>query len=130
MKSLFYETLFNYKLPTIVKARINSAPTESENSTILQLAVSGLSPDKALVRSCVDQIKSFLFAGQDTTATLIQWICYEMSKAAHSRPHADILSRLRQEHDAVFDPQNPFSALRILSSQSTVESESIFSKSP
>ena len=130
LKSLFYETIFNYKLKAIVKARINSTSPDSEIKSILQLAVSGLSPDKALVRSCVDQIKSFLFAGQDTTATLIQWICYEMSKAAHSQAHADILSRLRQEHNAVFGLETPFSALRTLSSQATAESESIFSKLP
>ncbi|KAL9045351.1 MAG: hypothetical protein Q9214_001590, partial [Letrouitia sp. 1 TL-2023] len=124
LKSLFYETIFNHKLTAIVKARISSIDTTSESKSIMQLAVSGLTPNKALIRSCVDQIKSFLFAGQDTTATLIQWICHEMSKASHSPHHAKILSRLRQEHDAVFGP-HPFSALQILSSPATAESESI-----
>lgn len=124
LKSLFYESIFDHKLTAIVKARISSTDTTSESKSITQLAVSGLSPNKALIRSCVDQIKSFLFAGQDTTATLIQWICYEMSKASHSPHHATILSRLRQEHDAVFG-SHPFSALQILSSPVTAESESI-----
>jgi cytochrome P450 len=124
LKSLFYESIFDHKLTAIVKARISSTDTTSESKSITQLAVSGLSPNKALIRSCVDQIKSFLFAGQDTTATLIQWICYEMSKASHSPHHATILSRLRQEHDAVFGP-TPFSALQILSSPATAESELI-----
>lgn len=124
LKSLFYESIFDHKLTAIVKARISSTDTTSESKSITQLAVSGLPRNKALIRSCVDQIKSFLFAGQDTTATLIQWICYEMSKASHSPHHATILSRLRQEHDAVFGP-HPFSALQILSSPATAESESI-----
>jgi hypothetical protein len=63
LKSLFYESIFGRKLTAIVKARINSANTTSETKSILQLAVSGLSTNKALVRSCVDQVKSFLFAG-------------------------------------------------------------------
>ncbi|KAL9610908.1 MAG: hypothetical protein Q9167_004418 [Letrouitia subvulpina] len=124
LKSLFYESIFDHKLTAILKASISSTDITSESKSITQLAVSGLSPNKALIRSCVDQIKSFLFAGQDTTATLIQWICYEMSKASHSPQHATILSRLRQEHDAVFGP-HPFSALHVLSSLATAESESI-----
>ncbi|OBT43353.1 hypothetical protein VE00_05750 [Pseudogymnoascus sp. WSF 3629] len=124
LKSFFYETIFNYKLTAIVKERISSTDTTSKSKSITQLAVSGLPPSKALIRSCVDQIKTFLFAGQDTTATLIQWVCYEMSKASHSEHYAAILSRLRQEHDLVFGP-DPFSALKVLSSSATAESESI-----
>lgn len=85
LKSLFYQSIFDHKLTAIGKARISSSTyTSSESKSITQLAVSSLPPNKALIRSCVDQIKTFLFAGQDTTATLIQWICYEMSKASHS----------------------------------------------
>ncbi|KAL8727846.1 MAG: hypothetical protein Q9166_005792 [cf. Caloplaca sp. 2 TL-2023] len=124
LKSLFYESILNHKLTAIVKARIGSTNATSESKCILQVAASGLSPNRALVRSCVDQVKTFLFAGQDTTATLIQWMCYEMSKASHSPHHATSLTRLCQEHDVVFGPQ-PFSALQILSSLATAESESI-----
>jgi cytochrome P450 len=124
LKEFYYSYIFDRKLTAIVAARINSTDATSKSKSITQLAVSGLPPSKALIRSCVDQIKSFLFAGQDTTATLIQWLCYEMSKASHSPHHAAILSRLRQEHDAVFGP-SPFSAMRVLSSQTTAESESI-----
>ena len=124
LKSFFYERIFDRKLTAIVKSCISSVETTAERKSITQQAVSGLSTNKALIRSCVDQVKSFLFAGQDTTATLIQWICYEMSKAKHSPHHATILSRLRQEHDAVFGP-HPFSALQVLSSPATAESESI-----
>lgn len=125
LKSLFYEWVLKHKLTAIVKARIDSTDVTSESKCILQFAVSDLSPSKALIRSCVDQLKSFLFAGQDTTATLIQWMCYEMSKASHSSNHATSLIRLRQEHDAVFG-SHPFSALQILSSLAAAESESIF----
>ncbi|KAL8669956.1 MAG: hypothetical protein Q9168_005478 [Polycauliona sp. 1 TL-2023] len=125
LKSLFYEKIVDRKLTAIVRARLSSTETTSESKCILQAAASGLSPTKALIRSCVDQIKTFLFAGQDTTATLIQWMCYEMSKASHSPHHAASLKHLRQEHDAVFGSQ-PFSALQMLSAlTTTAESESV-----
>lgn len=123
LKAFYYSYIFDHKLTTIVAARISSTDTTSDIKSITQLAVAGLPPTKALIHSCVDQIKTFLFAGQDTTATLIQWFCYEMSKARHSPHHAAILSRLRQEHDAVFGP-SPFSAIRVLS-QATANSDSI-----
>lgn len=124
LKSLFYEHIVDRKLAAIINKRSNFTDTNSESGkSIMQLAVSGLTFNKALIRSCVDQTKSFLFAGQDTTATLIQWMCYEMSKAGHSPDHARILSHLRQEHDAVFGP-HPFSASELLSSSAT-ESESL-----
>lgn len=124
LKSLFYEIILNRKLTAIVKARIGFSYATSESKCILQLTVSGLSPNKAFVRSCVDQLKSFLFAGQDFTATLIQWMCYEMSKASHFSHHVTSLTRLRQEHDVVFG-FHPFFALQILFSLATAESESI-----
>ena len=124
LESLFYETIVNHKLTRLVKARIGSPDTTFKSKSIMQLAVSGHSPNKAFIRSCVDQVKTFLFAGQDTTATLIQWIRYEMSKASHSPQHATILSRLRGEHDAVFGP-HPLSALQVLSSSATPGSEAI-----
>lgn len=124
LKLLFYETIFDYKLTAIVKECISSTDTTSSKS-ITHLAASGLPRNRALIRNCVDQVKSFLFAGQDTTAVLIQWMCYEMSKASHSQHYATILSRLRQEHDAVFG-SHPFSALHYLSSPAIAESDSIW----
>ena len=123
IKAQFYSYLFNRKLTAIVSKRIN-APDDSKSRSITQLAVSGLPPSRALIQTCVDQIKTFLFAGQDTTATLIQWLCYEMSKANHSERHAKALEHLRQEHDAIFG-SDPFSAMRVLSSKDAVNSEAI-----
>lgn len=130
IKAAFYEWWLRRKLTAIVKERIRSNDddaTNRENSRcITQLAVAGISPTPSLVSSCVDQVKSFLFAGQDTTATLIQWLCYEMSKAAHSPGHAQALARLRSEHDSVFGATDPFSALQVLSSSPTdPQSESL-----
>lgn len=115
MKAFYYEQIFDRKLTAIVAAQMKEladAPKSAAKS-ITQLAVAGLPPSANLIRTCVHQVKSFLFAGQDTTATLIQWLCYEMSQAPHSGPHAAILARLRSEHTAVFGP-DPFSAIATL----------------
>ena len=124
LKETHYTSVLDRKLTAIVTPQIYSPDANLEIKSITQLAVAGLVPSKELVRSCVDQIKSFLFAGQDTTATLIQWLCYHMSKATYCPDHATILSRLREEHDAAFG-SDPFSAIRVLSSEDAVKSEAI-----
>ncbi len=116
LKCLYYEQIFDRKLTKIVAAQMKEMQDDKNKSakSITQLAVSGMQPSAKLIRSCVHQIKSFLFAGQDTTATLIQWLCYEMSKANHSPHHAEILKRMRLEHDAVFGGEDTFSAIGVL----------------
>lgn len=115
-KLFIYERIYNQKLTAIVKDCIDTVSTSSvEDRSITQLAASDLRPDEALVRNCMHQVKSFIFAGQDSTGTLIQWLCYEMSKSRHDSRNADSLKRLRQEHDAVFGPDR-FSALDVFSS--------------
>lgn len=124
MKAIFYEQIFDRKLTTIVAAQIKDMQGEKSQAakSITQLAVSGMQPNAKLIRSCVHQIKSFLFAGQDTTATLIQWLCYEMSKASHSPHNAVILKRMRMEHDEIFGSDDVFSAFRALSQSGRAES--------
>ena len=128
VQSFVYETIFDRRLKAIVRERLSKNSSESESRSIMQLAVSNLKPSAALVQSCVDQIKSFLFAGQDTTAVLIQWMCFEMNKASHSPQHAKFLSRLQQEHEKVFGPE-PFSALQKLAESSLAECEAILTNS-
>lgn len=135
-KSWFYEQVFNRELAKVIRQQIaadqkqqtstseKASNASSENSStttfqksITRLALSGITPDNALIRNTVSQIKSFLFAGQDTTATLIQWLCFELSKASWSKDAAEILARLRAEHDAVFGKDGEaghFNALDIL----------------
>ncbi|KAM0713615.1 hypothetical protein Q7P37_010577 [Cladosporium fusiforme] len=124
LKAAFYEWWLRRKLTAIVRESISSKDNTNGSRCITQLAVSGMQPTDSLVHSCVDQVKSFLFAGQDTTSTLIQWLCYEMSKSVHSPQHAQALSRLRLEHDTVFGP-GPFSALQVLAESHPTGSESI-----
>lgn len=123
-KEFHYRSVLDRKLTAIISPQIYFPDANSASKSITQLAVAGLAPNKAMLRSCVDQVKSFLFAGQDTTATLISWLCYQMSKASYCPHYATALSRLREEHDAVFG-SDPFSAIHVLSSQDAVNSESI-----
>ena len=124
-KSWFYEQVFNRELAARVREQL-AAEREQNNEkagsaeaatprSITRLALSGLDPNATLIRSTVAQIKTFLFAGQDTTATLIQWLCFELSKASWSPSHADMLHKLIEEHDSVFGTEGgPFNALDIL----------------
>ncbi|KAK1140971.1 hypothetical protein N8T08_009717 [Aspergillus melleus] len=67
------------------------------SNTIVGLSLRGterLTPD--ILESTCDQVKVFLFAGQDTTSTLLQWATYELSRT----PHA--LRALNAELDKIF----------------------------
>jgi cytochrome P450 len=123
-KEYYYTAVLDRKLTALVTEQAKSSTTDADSLSITELAIADLPLSNELIRSCVDQIKSFLFAGQDTTATLIQWMYYHMSKARYDADHAIILSKLRQEHDEVFGP-DPFSAQQVLSQQDTEDSESI-----
>ncbi|KIW84733.1 hypothetical protein Z517_00121 [Fonsecaea pedrosoi CBS 271.37] len=129
-KSWFYEQVFNRNLAKVIREQLAAEQKQVQESdksvandnsqsgsqrSITRLALSGLTPDEALIRNTVSQIKSFLFAGQDTTATLIQWLCFELSKASWSPSAAAILEKLIEEHDSVFGKEGgPFNALDIL----------------
>ncbi|KAI1620261.1 cytochrome P450 [Exophiala viscosa] len=117
-RAWFYERIFNRELSTVVKQQMMAESTDDKQEhqkSITRLAISGMTPSKALVQNTVSQIKSFLFAGQDTTATLIQWLCFELSKASWADGHVAILEKLIAEHDAVFGKTDDlFNALDVL----------------
>lgn len=48
-----------------------------------------------------DTIKTFLFAGHDTTSILLQWLFYALSV------HPKCLETIRAEHDAIFGDSDP-----------------------
>lgn len=123
-KVLFLEYVYDYNLTVIVEDCINSLDTSTATRSIIQLAASDVPYSRTLVRNCMHQLKTFLFAGQDTTATLISWLCYEMSKAAHEPRHAMFLKKLRDEHDDTFGPGS-FSSLENFSDLVTTASDSV-----
>ena len=117
-KEFFYERLFDRQLYQVLEQKLEqekTQPKKKDGSTkaIVQLALADMNPTPALLMNTVAQIKSFLFAGQDTTATLIQWLCFELSKAEWDPRYQKIVQRLKDEHAAVFGP-GVFSALDVL----------------
>lgn len=117
-----YNEIIN-KLPSIKQGDSSAdkkPSTVSSAKAIVNLALTGLDPTPSVLNATVSQVKTFLFAGQDTTSTLIQWMALELSKSYPSSPlysehHRQIRELLCAEHDAVFGTQDPFAALDILS---------------
>jgi cytochrome P450 len=71
----------------------------NSDRSVLTLSLQGveeLTPD--LIQSKIDSLKSFLFAGHDTTSVMLQWAFYELSRT----PRA--LAALRTEHDQLLGP--------------------------
>ena len=85
-----------------MKASRSAGVNQAQDRSVLALAlkdVDRLSSD--VVQSTADQIKTFLFAGHDTTSILLQWLYYELSI------HPKCLETIRAEHDAVFGDKDP-----------------------
>ncbi|KAK5085070.1 hypothetical protein LTR70_008704 [Exophiala xenobiotica] len=132
-----YNEIIN-KLPSIKQERSTSGKkpsTVSSAKAIVNLALTGLDPTPSVLNSTVSQVKTFLFAGQDTTSTLIQWMALELSKSYPSSPlysdhHKQIREHLCAEHDAVFGSSDPFAALDVLSREDAHADELLGSKLP
>lgn len=77
----------------------SSAALAESGRSVLALSlrdVDELTPD--VLQQTSDQIKSFLFAGHDTTSIALQWCFYELSRTPR------VLAALRAELDKVFGP--------------------------
>ncbi|KAI1089121.1 cytochrome P450 [Rostrohypoxylon terebratum] len=97
------------RVDTIVKAMIrrNQGAKSNDARNILSLTLQdteALGP-KLLDEAC-NQIKTFLFAGHDTTSTALAWAFYELSLT----PHA--LKAVRAELDDIFGPDTDVSEVR------------------
>jgi len=80
-------------------------PAKSRSVLALSLQdTAALTP--AIIDATCDQLKSFLFAGHDTTSILLQWALYELERT----PRA--LAALRAELDGLFGPDTDPEAVR------------------
>ncbi|KAI9851999.1 MAG: hypothetical protein M1838_002122 [Thelocarpon superellum] len=70
-------------------------------------AQQGSAVDPAIRQQAIDQFKTFVFAGHDTTSSTISYVFYLLSL------HPDCLARTRAEHDQVFGSDLVQSAERI-----------------
>lgn len=85
-----------------IKAAQNAETKDTKDRSVLALALKDtdeLTP--FLLQSTADQVKSFLFAGHDTTAILLQRLIYALSI------HPGCLEKIRAEHDAIFGDAEP-----------------------
>jgi len=74
---------------------------------ILSLSLQGSDElSKELLTDTRDQIKTFLFAGHDTTGILLAWLFYELSRSPQ------VLKAVRDELDEVFGPDPDPAAVR------------------
>ena len=78
--------------------KTSSSNSAAASRSVIHLATTGLPASKELIRNTVHQVKTFVFAGHDTTSTLLQWLFYEFSI------HPSKLAKLRAEHESVFGP--------------------------
>lgn len=132
IKEFIYDRLYSraiyneivQNLPNGQKPDVAKSPASASGKAIVHLSLAGLEPSPTVLESTVSQVKTFLFAGQDTIATVIQWMAYELSKSYPSSPlYSDHMRRVRErlceEHDAVFGKGDPFNVLDILDAPDT-----------
>ncbi|KAH7072855.1 cytochrome P450 [Paraphoma chrysanthemicola] len=87
---------------------LQAGESNSKDRSVLALALKDtevLTP--MILQSISDQVKTFLFAGHDTTSILLQRVIYALSI------HPECLAKVRAEHDSIFgdlDPKDVFTA--------------------
>jgi cytochrome P450 len=77
---------------------IAAVPENRKSQTVIDLALRHDDVSKEALSGLVRQLKTFLFAGHDTSAAAISWVYYYLSF------HPQVLAKLRAEHDAIFGP--------------------------
>jgi cytochrome P450 len=109
IKRRIHSRRFNAAVKSCVRNRFErtkaarAAGTEdSKDRSVLALALQDtdvLSPH--VLQATADQLKTFIFAGHDTTSILLQRLFYALSI------HPRCLAKIRAEHDAVFGACEP-----------------------
>lgn len=100
----FYRWRLSRRIDQLLKAMIKQkfaehkrlAPTKKSRSVLSLSLQDNEAIDAALLTQTSDQLKTFLFAGHDTTSILLQWIFFELART----PRA--LAAVRAELDDIF----------------------------
>ncbi|KAI0121744.1 vera protein [Xylariales sp. AK1849] len=119
----------DFLLPHVTQQLSSSIDTSTkETRTIMDFVVASLrneavdkdagplEPDQEFMDTLIANLKTFLFAGHDTTATTICWAF----KCLEENP--DCLAKLRQEHDQCLGPNPDEAHERILNSPHVLNS--------
>ncbi|KAJ9651734.1 hypothetical protein H2198_009006 [Neophaeococcomyces mojaviensis] len=140
-KSWLYERLYDRAILNEIVSKLPNSKASSDTKpsqdakAIVHLSLAGLKPTPQVLASTVSSVKTFLFAGQDTTSTLIQWMAYELSKSYPSSPlysehYRKVREQLCAEHDFVFGSANPLDVLNKMSSEEFNMDEVLAAKLP
>jgi cytochrome P450 len=95
--SQVYRALYN-EIAFIIRSH-QTQPDEGAGRgyrTVLDLALEDeVYGSQATMSEIVDQVKTFLFAGHDTSASMLVWSYYYLSS------HPDCLAKIKKEHDDI-----------------------------
>jgi cytochrome P450 len=93
--------LLNYEISTVIRSLQNRRDKKDGIAyrTVLDLAFEDEEyGSQATISELVDQVKTFLFAGHDTSASMLSWTYYYLSL------HPNCLAKMREEHKEIFGP--------------------------
>ncbi|RAH60890.1 cytochrome P450 monooxygenase [Aspergillus piperis CBS 112811] len=80
-------------------AELKSKSTEKRSRSVLSLSLQDIDQlNTQVIQETCDQLKSFLFAGHDTTSVVLQWTFYILSRTPR------VLDKVRRELDDLFGP--------------------------
>ncbi|GJP97931.1 cytochrome P450 [Aspergillus niger] len=80
-------------------AELKSKSTEKRSRSVLSLSLQDIDQlNTRVIQETCHQLKSFLFAGHDTTSIILQWSFYVLSRTPR------VLNKLRRELDDLFGP--------------------------
>lgn len=135
---IYTRALYDQIISKLLSSQSNKASSHTTTSSarsIVSLALSGVQPSLAVIESTISQVKTFLFAGQDTTSTLIQWMAYELSKtypssSFYSEHYRQVRERLCAEHRDAFGSDDPNALLDLLEQNDVNVDELLGAKLP
>lgn len=93
------------------RVEMAASKTNIKRRNILELALEDEDyGSQASIQELIDQIKTFLFAGHDTSASMVAWTYYYLSR------YPDQLAKVREEHNVVLGANsNPAYVAQLLS---------------
>ncbi|KAE8381227.1 cytochrome P450 monooxygenase [Aspergillus bertholletiae] len=104
------------------RSRVANHTIEGNLDGVILMSLVGVEElTQEILNSTCDQVKTFLFAGHDTTSTLLQWALYELSRTPR------VLHSLRTELDEVLGHDT---GTEVLYNCLTTQGASIFGKMP
>ncbi|KAH4109701.1 hypothetical protein HBH98_035150 [Parastagonospora nodorum] len=110
-KRYLYSTRLDVAIKKCIQAKFDAMQADKSHSKDRSVLALSLKDTETLtpfiMQNIADQVKTFLFAGHDTTSILLQRLFYTLSI------YPSCLAKIRAEHDSIFgdsDPRDVFQA--------------------